>query len=134
MENFLYLLFNYFNKILCIILLFLCHRAGNKGYAYTFITPEQGRYAGDIVRALELSGVPVPDDVRNLWESYKAKQVAVSFLYFTLFICVNIIHMCIVFCCFFYSISLFYFFRKVKKYIRVEVLVEKGLNSMRMKL
>ncbi|CAH1405981.1 unnamed protein product [Nezara viridula] len=51
-------------------------RAGNKGYAYTFITPEQGRYAGDIVRALELSGVPVPDDVRNLWETYKAKQTA----------------------------------------------------------
>lgn len=51
-------------------------RAGNKGYAYTFITHEQGRYAGDIVRALELSGVPVPEDVRNLWETYKAKQTA----------------------------------------------------------
>ncbi|XP_014284233.1 probable ATP-dependent RNA helicase DDX46 [Halyomorpha halys] len=51
-------------------------RAGNKGFAYTFITPEQGRYAGDIVRALELSGVPVPEDVRTHWEIYKAKQVA----------------------------------------------------------
>jgi len=36
-------------------------RAGNKGFAYTFITPEQERYAGYIIRALELSLVPVPD-------------------------------------------------------------------------
>lgn len=31
------------------LLYFLC-RAGNKGWAYTFLTPEQGRYAGDITR------------------------------------------------------------------------------------
>ncbi|XP_075221256.1 pre-mRNA processing factor 5 isoform X2 [Lycorma delicatula] len=51
-------------------------RAGNKGFSYTFITPEQERYSGDIVRALELSLVPVPDPLRILWEVYKAKQAA----------------------------------------------------------
>ncbi|XP_044758445.1 probable ATP-dependent RNA helicase DDX46 [Coccinella septempunctata] len=49
-------------------------RAGNKGFAYTFITPEQSRYAGDIIRAFELASVTVPEQLRNLWESYKTKQ------------------------------------------------------------
>ena len=48
-------------------------RAGTKGYAETFITPEQGRYSGEIVKALELSETVVPTDVRELWESYKKK-------------------------------------------------------------
>ena len=30
-------------------------RAGNKGAAHTLLTPEQGRYAGDLVKAFELS-------------------------------------------------------------------------------
>lgn len=51
-------------------------RAGNKGFSYTFITPEQERYAGDIIRALESSLVPVPEPLRILWEVYKAKQAA----------------------------------------------------------
>ncbi|XP_060522677.1 probable ATP-dependent RNA helicase DDX46 [Cylas formicarius] len=51
-------------------------RAGNKGYAYTFITPEQCRYAGDIIRAFELAGVEVPEPLRNLWDEYKSKQEA----------------------------------------------------------
>lgn len=51
-------------------------RAGNKGYAYTFITSEQERYAGDILRAHELAMVPVPEPLRKLWEDYKARQVA----------------------------------------------------------
>ncbi|CAG9861323.1 unnamed protein product [Phyllotreta striolata] len=51
-------------------------RAGNKGFAYTFITPEQARYAGDLTKAFELAAVPVPDGLRSLWESYKAKQEA----------------------------------------------------------
>lgn len=51
-------------------------RAGNKGFAWTFLTPEQGRYAGEIVRALELSNANVPDDVRSLWDQYKATQEA----------------------------------------------------------
>ncbi|ALC49742.1 CG6227 [Drosophila busckii] len=51
-------------------------RAGKKGSAYTFITPEQARYSGDIVRALELSGTPVPPDLTRLWTEYKAAQEA----------------------------------------------------------
>ncbi|XP_050299462.1 probable ATP-dependent RNA helicase DDX46 [Anthonomus grandis grandis] len=49
-------------------------RAGNKGFAYTFITPEQARYAGDIIRAHELANVPVPDSLKALWDEYKTKQ------------------------------------------------------------
>lgn len=45
-------------------------------YAYTFITSEQERYAGDILRAHELAGVPVPEPLRQLWEGYKARQAA----------------------------------------------------------
>jgi hypothetical protein len=55
-------------------------RAGNKGYAYTFITPEQERYAGEIIRALELSEATVPQDVNKLWEDCKSKAKAVSFV------------------------------------------------------
>lgn len=51
-------------------------RAGNKGFAWTFLTHEQGRYSGDIIRALELSGGTVPDDLRSLWDTYKAAQEA----------------------------------------------------------
>ncbi|XP_044738948.1 probable ATP-dependent RNA helicase DDX46 isoform X2 [Chrysoperla carnea] len=51
-------------------------RAGNKGFAYTFITQEQERYSGDIVRAFELASVPVPEALRTMWETYKAKQEA----------------------------------------------------------
>lgn len=51
-------------------------RAGNKGFSYTFITPEQERFAGDVLRALELSSVPVPDALRVMWDRYKAKQAA----------------------------------------------------------
>ena len=46
-------------------------RAGNKGYAYTLITTDQGKYAGDIIRALELSKNPVPDSLEKLWYEYK---------------------------------------------------------------
>ena len=51
-------------------------RAGNKGYAYTFLTPDQERYAGDVVKAMELSGAEVPEDLRKVWDNYKAKQEA----------------------------------------------------------
>ncbi len=45
-------------------------RAGNKGNAYTFVTPEQQRYAGDIIKALELSGATVPADLEQMWKTY----------------------------------------------------------------
>ncbi|XP_078576628.1 putative ATP-dependent RNA helicase DDX46 isoform X2 [Branchiostoma floridae x Branchiostoma japonicum] len=51
-------------------------RAGNKGYAYTFITEDQGRYAGDVIKALELSERPVPEEVLNLWTEYVNRQKA----------------------------------------------------------
>ncbi|XP_059178010.1 probable ATP-dependent RNA helicase DDX46 [Physella acuta] len=51
-------------------------RAGNKGFAYTFITAEQGRYAGDIIKAVELSGSTVPEDLLALWETYKEEAKA----------------------------------------------------------
>lgn len=51
-------------------------RAGNKGFAWTFLTADQGRYSGEIIRALELSGATVPTDLRQLWDQYKALQEA----------------------------------------------------------
>ncbi|XP_061379196.1 probable ATP-dependent RNA helicase DDX46 [Danaus plexippus] len=49
-------------------------RAGNKGYAWTFLTPEQGRYAGDVLRALEAAGASPPAELRALWDKYKEAQ------------------------------------------------------------
>ena len=46
-------------------------RAGNKGNAYTFIMPSQQRYAGEIIKALELSGAPVPPDIEEMWKVYQ---------------------------------------------------------------
>ncbi|TNM85208.1 hypothetical protein fugu_009386 [Takifugu bimaculatus] len=51
-------------------------RAGNKGFAYTFITEDQVRYAGDIIKALELSGSSVPPELEQLWVSFKDQQKA----------------------------------------------------------
>ncbi|XP_016430960.1 probable ATP-dependent RNA helicase DDX46 isoform X2 [Sinocyclocheilus rhinocerous] len=51
-------------------------RAGNKGFAYTFITEEQARYAGDIIKALELSGSAVPPELELLWTNFKEQQKA----------------------------------------------------------
>ena len=51
-------------------------RAGNKGNAYTFITPEQQRYSGDIIKALELSEATVPSELEELWNKYTEKLKA----------------------------------------------------------
>ncbi|XP_062976821.1 probable ATP-dependent RNA helicase DDX46 isoform X2 [Elgaria multicarinata webbii] len=51
-------------------------RAGNKGYAYTFITEDQARYAGDIIKAFELSGTSVPSELEKLWNDFKDQQKA----------------------------------------------------------
>ncbi|KAG7283427.1 hypothetical protein CRUP_031480 [Coryphaenoides rupestris] len=51
-------------------------RAGNKGFAYTFITEDQARYGGEIVKALELSASPVPPELEKLWSSFKDQQKA----------------------------------------------------------
>ncbi|KAK9766040.1 pre-mRNA processing RNA-helicase [Basidiobolus ranarum] len=56
-------------------------RAGNKGTAYTFITPEQDRYALDILKALKLSGLEIPPDLRNLTDEFQEKVKAGSAQY-----------------------------------------------------
>ncbi|TGZ60095.1 hypothetical protein CRM22_008741 [Opisthorchis felineus] len=51
-------------------------RAGNKGFAYTFLTPDQERNAGDIVRAFKQSGQKPPEDLLAMWNSYKTRMAA----------------------------------------------------------
>lgn len=53
-------------------------RAGKQGFSWTFLTPEQGRYAGEILRAMELSGAVVPPDLQKLADTYKEGQEAVG--------------------------------------------------------
>lgn len=48
-------------------------RAGRKGQAITFISEEEARYAPDLVKALELSEQPVPDDLKALADGFMAK-------------------------------------------------------------
>ena len=48
-------------------------RAGNKGTAITFITPEQERFAPDIVRALKTSSVDVPVELATMAERFLVK-------------------------------------------------------------
>ncbi|BHF64003.1 Probable ATP-dependent RNA helicase ddx46 [Sparganum proliferum] len=50
-------------------------RAGRKGYAHTFITPDQEKNAGDLVKAFSLSGQPVPEDIYLLYEGYKERMM-----------------------------------------------------------
>ena len=57
-------------------------RAGNKGFAYTFITPDQQRAAGDIIKAMELSETVVPAELQTLWDQYKTKLVAVLLIFY----------------------------------------------------
>ena len=54
-------------------------RAGNKGYAYTFLTSDQKRYAGHIIKALELSATPVPDELNEMWNDYVKEMELVGF-------------------------------------------------------
>jgi len=49
-------------------------RAGNKGFAWTFITAEQDWYSGDIIKALELSDSLVPQELRDLFQVYKTRM------------------------------------------------------------
>jgi ATP-dependent RNA helicase DDX46/PRP5 len=48
-------------------------RAGNTGTAYTFITPNQERYAVDIVRALKQSNTQVPQELQSLADGFQTK-------------------------------------------------------------
>merc|ERR1719228_429052 len=51
-------------------------RAGNKGYAHTFLNADQGRYAGHLIQALELSSTPVPAQLKLIWEEYVTARKA----------------------------------------------------------
>uniref|UniRef100_A0A0E0I7H0 RNA helicase n=1 Tax=Oryza nivara TaxID=4536 RepID=A0A0E0I7H0_ORYNI len=48
-------------------------RAGRKGFAVTFISEEEERYAPDLVKALELSEQAVPEDLKGLADRFMAK-------------------------------------------------------------
>ncbi|KAL6194210.1 hypothetical protein ACLB2K_035294 [Fragaria x ananassa] len=48
-------------------------RAGRKGCAISFISVEDERYAPDLVKALELSGQVVPEDLKLLASNFKEK-------------------------------------------------------------
>lgn len=51
-------------------------RAGNKGTAITFFTPNDEQYASDLIYALDKSGQKVPDKLREHQKSFanKVKQ------------------------------------------------------------
>lgn len=64
--------------------LFICSRtgrAGRHGVAYTFISSSQGKYAGELIKALELSSATVPAELTQLWEDYKKEAEAVSLVH-----------------------------------------------------
>lgn len=63
---------------LCGLFLYPVNYPVSQGYAYTFITEDQVRYAGDIIKALELSGASVPPELEQLWASFKDQQKAVN--------------------------------------------------------
>ncbi|KAJ1853759.1 pre-mRNA processing RNA-helicase [Coemansia sp. RSA 1822] len=48
-------------------------RAGNKGDAYTFITPDQDRFANEVVKAMKLSNLTPPENVQSLANAFLDK-------------------------------------------------------------
>ncbi|KAJ0257495.1 DEAD-box ATP-dependent RNA helicase 42 [Hirschfeldia incana] len=48
-------------------------RAGRKGCAVTFISEEDAKYAPDLVKALELSEQPIPDDLKAIADGFMTK-------------------------------------------------------------
>ena len=48
-------------------------RAGNKGIAYTFITSDECQYAGELIKALKLGGIDIPEELENLDKDYREK-------------------------------------------------------------
>lgn len=52
-------------------------RAGNKGYAYTFVLPSgQEKLAGEVCRAFETAEAEPPAELKEMWENYKAQMKA----------------------------------------------------------
>jgi len=48
-------------------------RAGRKGTAHTFITPEDDQYAGDMCKALKYAEIEVPEDLTALASRYERR-------------------------------------------------------------
>eukprot|EP00112_Aurelia_sp_Birch-Aquarium-sp1_P002901 Seg1321.8 transcript_id=Seg1321.8/GoldUCD/mRNA.D3Y31 product="putative ATP-dependent RNA helicase DDX46" protein_id=Seg1321.8/GoldUCD/D3Y31 len=46
-------------------------RAGNKGHAFTLITPDEGKFAQDIIKAMEASKVTPPDELKELLQEFR---------------------------------------------------------------
>jgi len=51
-------------------------RAGNKGVAFTFVTPDEGKLAQDIIKALEVSKATAPEELKKLWQEYTDQMKA----------------------------------------------------------
>ena len=51
-------------------------RAGNSGTAYTFLAPDEEKYAPDLVKAMEAAGQEPPDEVVCMANAYAAKRQA----------------------------------------------------------
>lgn len=54
-------------------IIFHSGRAGNKGTAITFISPEEDQYAGDLVKALKESKAPIPEDLLTMAKEHAEK-------------------------------------------------------------
>lgn len=48
-------------------------RAGNIGVAYTFLTPQEGDKAEDLIKALTQSGREIPEKVQQLADEFRVK-------------------------------------------------------------
>uniref|UniRef100_A0A914Y9K7 Uncharacterized protein n=1 Tax=Panagrolaimus superbus TaxID=310955 RepID=A0A914Y9K7_9BILA len=56
-------------------LFLLTGRAGNKGFAYTFILPEgQEKYAGEVCRAFETADVVPPESLKQMWDTFREQM------------------------------------------------------------
>ena len=51
-------------------------RAGRKGHAVTFLSQEEERFAPDLIKALQLSEQPIPDDLKAMADGFMAKVKA----------------------------------------------------------
>src|SRR5580698_3225345 len=61
-------------------------RAGRKGWAYTFVTPEEDQYAPDLIKALQDSNNPLPPELQQL-----ADGKIYLFIVFYLFVVVSVV-------------------------------------------
>lgn len=48
-------------------------RAGRKGYSVTMITPEEDKFAGDMIQALQISNSEVPQALMDMYQKFREK-------------------------------------------------------------